>query len=100
MTLVNKAAIVTEYAAKRDALRGITQVQIDSSLQGLDDFVKQCDEAVMVLKAREALGGAGAPVPVVSAALIATLSAKVADVKSQAAGIRTLVNEVKATIPD
>jgi len=97
MTLDNKTAIINEYVTKRDAIRNITPAQVNTSLAGLDGFATQCDEAFAVLRAREDLLGSGATV---SGATLTALAGKVNDVKSAAAGMRTLVSEIKALLPD
>jgi hypothetical protein len=95
MTLTNKAAIVAEYGAKRDTMRGITTANVTTTLGGLDAFGIQCDELVQVLGAREALEAR-----TTNAAALATLTAKAAAVKNAAALVRTLVAEIQAVTPD
>jgi hypothetical protein len=95
MVLTNKAAIESEYITKRDAIRAITPTAINTALAGLDGFVLQCDELVMVLKAREALNGRPADTGVAP-----EVSAKTQDLKNTAALVRALAAEIKVLVPD
>lgn len=95
MALTNKAAIEAEYTAKANAIKAITQAQVDATLATVVAFILQCDEVVLVLQAREILNSRPIPAdgPVPAALLL------IEQLENGLAQIKAAVPLLQSTLP-
>lgn len=93
MALDNKAGIETEFTAKANAIRGVTEAQVNATLQPVAAFVVQNTEALKVLLAREALNGRN-----LQTAQVAQLQALVGQMQQGADLIKSAVPAIQAVL--